>query len=276
MKATCIFLFICLATNLFAAKVDTIEVHSASMDKMIKNVVITPSQQSKKKQKHPLLFLLHGAGGNYSTWIKSVPELKKYADQYGVIIVCPDGKSTSWYFDSPIDKTMRYKTYINKELYSHIINHYPIHPSKKMHAISGLSMGGHGAMYAAIHFPKQWGVAGCLSGGVDFRPFPDSWGIKTQLGNYAENKAEWDKQVVINLVDKIKPNTLKITIDCGVGDFFLAGNRALHTKLQALNIPHDYSERPGNHNWTYWRNAIKYQMIFFDDCFKASGYKVAK
>ena len=272
MKAISTLLLICLATNLFAAKVDTIEVYSTSMDKMIKNVVITPSKQHKKKQQYPLLFLLHGAGGDYSVWIKSVPELEKYADQYGIIIVCPDGKSTSWYFDSPIDPTMRYKTYINKELYTHITTHYPIHPAAKMHAISGLSMGGHGAMYAAIHFPKQWGVAGCLSGGVDFRPFPDSWEIKKRLGNYAENKAEWDKQVVINLVDRIKPNTLKITIDCGVGDFFLAGNRALHTKLQALNIPHDYSERPGNHNWTYWRNAIKYQMIFFDTCFKASGY----
>jgi S-formylglutathione hydrolase FrmB len=274
MKTTIALLLTCIATNLFAAKVDTIEVYSSSMDKKIKNVVITPTQTLDKGQNYPLLFLLHGAGGNYSSWIKSAPEIKKYADQYGIVIVCPDGETTSWYFDSPIDPKMQYRTYINKELYTHILSHYPIHTSAKMHAISGLSMGGHGAMYSAIHYPTQWGAAGCISGGVDFRPFPNSWEIKKRLGSYDKNKAEWDKQVVINLVDKIKPNELQITIDCGVGDFFLKGNRALHNKLQELNIPHDYSERPGKHNWKYWRNAIKYQMIFFENYFKASDCKI--
>ena len=267
-------LFLLFITSLaYSAKVDTVSVFSKSMNRMIKNVVIMPDDFKDGEQSYSLLFLLHGAGDDYSGWLKKVPAVASYADKYNVLIVCPDGAKTSWYFDSPIDPTMRFETYINKELYGHIVNNYPVSKSPKRHAITGNSMGGHGAMYSAIRHPENWAVVGCLSGGVDFRPFPNGWDIKKRLGNYTENKAEWDKQVVINLVDKIKPNTLKITIDCGVGDFFLAGNRALHTKLQALNISHDYTERPGNHNWIYWRNAIKYQMIFFDDCFYASGYE---
>jgi enterochelin esterase-like enzyme len=40
-------------------------------------------------------------------------------------------------------------------------------------------------------------------------------------------------------------------------------NRAMHDKLLKLKIPHDYTERPGKHDWLYWSNAVDYQMLFF-------------
>ena len=56
-------------------------------------------------------------------------------------------------------------------------------------------------------------------------------------------------------------------IDCGTEDFFYQVNCNLHNKLMEAGIPHDFYVRPGVHNWDYWRNSIKYQMLFFSDYF---------
>ena len=56
--------------------------------------------------------LLHGYSGNYATWAKSFKELKKQVDQYDFIVIGVDGNYSSWYFDSPIDPTFKYETYI--------------------------------------------------------------------------------------------------------------------------------------------------------------------
>ena len=71
----------------------------------------------------------------------------------------------------------------------------------------------------------------------------------------------------MNLVDSLQNGELKIIFDCGVNDFFIEVNRNLHQKLLERKIDHDYAERPGEHNWNYWNNSIKYQMLFFRQFF---------
>ncbi|MEE9361188.1 MAG: hypothetical protein V3U92_01165 [Cellulophaga sp.] len=66
----------------------------------------------------------------------------------------------------------------------------------------------------------------------------------------------------------LKGNDLKLIFDCGIDDFFYNANQRMHAKLLERNIPHDYTERPGNHNWNYWENAIEYQILFFSKFFK--------
>jgi S-formylglutathione hydrolase FrmB len=61
-------------------------------------------------------------------------------------------------------------------------------------------------------------------------------------------------------------------IDCGVADFFIEINRDLHRRLLKEDVPHDYVERPGAHNWMYWDNAIKYQVLFFSEFFKKTKH----
>jgi len=65
----------------------------------------------------------------------------------------------------------------------------------------------------------------------------------------------------------IRPNTLRLVIDCGTEDFFFKVNENLHQQLLYRNIPHDYIVRPGNHTWPYWTNAVKYQLLFMRDFF---------
>ena len=237
------------------------------MQKTIPNIVITPGTH-KKGMKFPVLYLLHGAYGNYTNWPSMVPELQKYVDDYQFIIVCPDGNPFSWYFDSPIDSTYRYETYISKELVSTIDKKYNTIASKKGRAITGLSMGGHGAFYLTFKHPDIFGAAGSMSGGMDLVKFTENWNIAKRLGDYKNHSENWKNNTIINMVNLIEGKSIPLIFDCGVDDLFHEVNKDLHKKLLQLNIPHDYSERPGKHNWDYWKNAIKYHLVFFNTFFK--------
>ena len=262
-KLLCSCLFITIIFLADAATVDTVIIHSQSMHKDVKCVVITPANYQSDTAHLPVLYLLHGYNGNYRDWVSKAPDLLKTIDENGFIVVCPDGGFGSWYFDSPVDTGMKYETNVALEIPAYIDAHYRTIASRSARAISGLSMGGHGALYLAIKHRDIFGAAGSMSGGVDFRPFPDNWDIKKYLGEYTSHKDVWDKNVVVNLIDFLQNDDLKIIVDCGVKDFFIQVNRNLHQKLLDKNIAHDYTERPGEHNWPYWNNAVKYQLLFF-------------
>lgn len=261
------FLFVLLfSLSAFSAKVDTISVFSASMNKHIKAVVISPANSDKKTL--ATLYLLHGYSGDYSNWIEKVPFIKTLVDRYNYMVVCPDGGYGSWYWDSPIDKSYRYETFITKELIATIESTYNVCKGREGRAITGLSMGGHGALYLAIKHQDVFGAVGSTAGGVDIRPFPNNWEISKRLGAYADNRSLWESYTVANMLHLIKPNSLKIFIDCGYDDFFYTVNESLHDDLIYLNISHVYLNLPGKHNWEYWSESIAYQMVFFDQFFR--------
>lgn len=264
------FLLVLSSINLSAYQVDTLIVNSKSMNKFIPNIVVLPTNYTTQQEGFPVLYLLHGAGGDYKDWLTKVPKLEEYANIFNMIIVCPDGGSTSWYLDSSIDKTMKYETYISKELVKTIDAKYNTIKKSSSRAITGLSMGGHGAFYLSFKNQDIYGAAGSMSGGLDFRPFPNNWDLHKRLGHYSEYKNEWEENTVINMVFLLKGNNLRLIFDCGLDDFFYDGNKRLHEKLIERNIPHDYIERPGKHNWNYWSNSLKYQLLYFDDFFKSS------
>ncbi|WP_339739034.1 alpha/beta hydrolase family protein [uncultured Sunxiuqinia sp.] len=264
-------LFLFSISGIFAAQVDTLRVESQVMKKNISNVVIVPESYQEGTENLPVVYLLHGATGDYRDWVSKVPAVKAYADHYRLMIVCPDGGFTSWYFDSPVDEAMQYETYVSRELVQAIDQQYRTIPSPEGRAITGLSMGGHGAFYLAFRHPEVWGAAGSMSGGLDIRPFPNNWDIAKRLGTYAENKTNWEENTVINLVYLLDGRNLKLIFDCGVNDFFYDVNKRMHEKLLERNIPHEYVERPGAHNWEYWTNAVKYHVLFFHDFFESSN-----
>ncbi|GAB3024717.1 alpha/beta hydrolase family protein [Niabella terrae] len=254
-----------------ASKVDTVLTHSPSMNKDIKAVIITPDNYDKSKQ-YPVVYLLHGYSGNYANWSKSAAVVQA-PDLYELIIVCPDGGFGSWYWDSPVDPAFKYETYVSKELVDWVDARYATIKNARGRAITGLSMGGHGGLYLGIKHPDIFGACGSMSGGVDIRPFPNNWDMSKRLGKYAEYPERWEKNTVINLVHLIEPNTLKIIIDCGTSDFFYQVNQELHEKLLLRNIPHDYITRPGGHTWSYWQNAVKYQLLFMNNFFTTKDTK---
>ena len=265
---------ICLLGVIFAAqaaRLDTVMVKSPSMNKEVQVLYVVPDKAlGKSPQACPVIYLLHGYGGNTWTWIGIKPNLPQIADEKGIIFACPDGKN-SWYWDCPRDSSYRYETFVSSELIDYTDTHYATVADRKGRAITGLSMGGHGALWNAFRHKDVFGAAGSTSGGVDIRPFPTNWEMSRQLGEYAANKAVWDAHTVINQLDKIGRGDLAIIVDCGESDFFLEVNKDLHKRLLARGIDHDFITRPGVHDGRYWNNSIDYQILFFDKFFKRSS-----
>lgn len=268
-----LLLLLCLTVfvvNVKAAKVDTVETYSDAMKKKIKAVVVTPDNYAAGTQ-YPVVYLLHGAGGNFSDWVKKGGKVADNADLYNIIIVGVDGGVTSWYWDSPVDPTYKYETYITKELIPFIDKSYKTIKNRNGRAITGLSMGGHGGLYLGIRHQDIFGAAGSMSGGVDIRPFPKNWDMAKRLGDYATNPDNWEKYTVTNQLHLLTPNSLAIIFDCGTEDFFYKVNTELHDKMVERNIAHDFIVRPGAHNWQYWSNAVNYELLYFSTFFKKNN-----
>lgn len=253
---------------------DTIEVMSQAMGRNIKNVVIKPDCYDNDRR-FPVLYLLHGAYGCYNDWSRKA-RLDSLANVYSLIIVCPDGQD-SWYFDSPVDPTMQFETYVSRELVAYIDSHYRTHANRFMRAITGLSMGGHGALFLAFRHPDVFWSCGSMSGNMDITQYPDSWHIKDRLGARDDNMQRWRDHAVCNLVDQVKNCPLQpaqnIIIDDGLNDIFIKNNIALHDQLVEAGIDHDFTVRPGRHSWDYWVNSLDYHMMFFAKAF-ARGEKL--
>ena len=261
--------WIVLAGSVRAAQVDSIAIFSNSMHHTIKTVVITPSNYLKEKMKNfPVVYMLHGAGGSYSNWIKYVPHIQKLADDFQMILVCPDGASTSWYFDSPIDSSFRYETFVGTEVPQYIDANYRTIADRKARAIMGLSMGGHGSLFLGFRHSDIFSACGSTSGALHVSVITKGYGVELRLGDTAVNRKYWHDWSVLNVIDQYPKDSLAIIMDCGTEDRVLMMNRMVHEKMLKLKIPHDYIERPGEHNWKYWNNSVDYQLFYFYKYFR--------
>ncbi|GGG23323.1 esterase [Pontibacter amylolyticus] len=263
---------LCLCLYLFTAqaKVDTLVIQSPSMQKTLKAGVVTPEGYQKKKSgPYPVLYLLHGYSGNFSNWLKVPPQkdlLQTLADKYQLIIVTPDGGFSSWYYDSPVDKSSQYETFITQELRQEIERRYKAIPERSGRFISGLSMGGHGALYLSARNPELYLAAGSMSGALNVSRSESERllkSIEAVLGPKEENLERFRQNSVVHMVPQLKQSGVHLIIDCGVADMLVEDNRELHRRLVYEKVPHEYIERPGAHTWAYWGNALEYHLLFF-------------
>lgn len=244
-----------------AAKVDTLSIESPFLSSPESVIVISP-KMTQGHTNFPTVYLLNGFGGDHTSWLKIRPDLPEIADRLGLVMVMPDGRD-SWYWDSPINPELQMESFFVNTLVPFIDTHYPTRAVKEQRAITGLSMGGQGAMYLSMRHPDIWGNAGSTSGGLDIRPFNQRWKMKESLGDISTNADAWESHTPINLVGSLVPGSLNIIFDCGEDDFFAGVNEAFHNALKSQGVAHDYIQRPGNHTMTYWNNSIPYQLYFF-------------
>ncbi|GAB4035416.1 alpha/beta hydrolase [Spirosoma gilvum] len=278
------FSFLTLPLLGFSAKVDTLDVPSAAMNRAMRAAVVLPESYANSKMPYPVLYLLHGGGGQFSDWLKQTPDkmlIHKLADQYNLIIVMPEGDRLSGYLDSPTQKDNLFETYLTKEVIGKIDNTYRTIRDSKGRVITGLSMGGHGALYLATRHPELYCAAGSMSGAVDLNY--KTWridptfekrveeGFSRILGPIGSTPDNYAANSVVYMTDKMKANGQKIIIDCGVDDFLIEPNRELHRRLVYSKVEHDYTEHPGGHTWEYWQNSLPYHLLFFQKVLKANG-----
>lgn len=246
-------------------------VYSKKMGTDISAIIILPKDYDKNsKKKYCVVYLLNGHGANERTFLGIKPNLPDLATDNQVIFVCPDGKN-SWYWDSPINSKSQFDTFISKELVKYVDSHYKTVPNSTGRAITGFSMGGYGALWLTMNHPNVFGAAGSMSGAADIRPFPKNWNMKDYLGEYSLNKSVWDNHTIITQVERLRPVSSKLIIDCGQGDFFLDVNEKLHKLLIDNKINHIYKTSPGTHNFDYWRNAMDPQLDFFFEFFLSAN-----
>ena len=217
-------------------------------------------QNYQQKDKLPVLFLLHGYSGNYKQWNK-IMDAQKYANDYGLIIVCPDGLFSSWYINSPVKSDMQFESFFFDELFPDIKSKYKMDASNVF--ISGLSMGGHGALYLFIKHPELFKSAGSTSGGIQLSDGFGKYGLGEILGNPPATSELWQKYSVTSLIDQLKGNKKPFIFDCGSDDFFYKSNNALKQKCDELKLNATYISQPGAHNGAYWTKSIKQQVEFF-------------
>jgi enterochelin esterase-like enzyme len=227
----------------------------------------------------PVFYLLHGLGGDENSWISdfSVDRIADSLIQAGaippVIIVMPDGRRS--YYINDYCNGLPYETVFIGEFIPFIDSTYKTKDSKPYRAIGGLSMGGFGALVSAFRHPEYFSAVVALSAAVRtdsmiinekaekyntvFRPvFGDS------IQQYKKVTRHWMENNPLYLTER-QPDTLKSVfwfIDCGLYDYLLPGNEALHDLFVRYRIPHEYHVRPGNHDRLYWNSALIPALLF--------------
>lgn len=245
-----------------SSRADTLSFYSNTLTKIVKVIVYRPGISLGEDAEHcPVVYLLHGAYGDYRQWPTLRPDLNLLADRYEVFFVCPDA-GNSWYIDSPVIADSKYETFIISDLVSYIDRKYPTKPYKSGRAITGLSMGGHGAMYLAMRHSDMFGAAGSMSGALDYRPYEVLDHMMVPLLGPKTNTNNWNNYTAIAQIGRIKDGDLALILDCGTEDFILQSTKDFHQALDAAGIKHNYDLRPGSHENAFWRDALDYHLRF--------------
>ena len=278
-----LFLLLLLFPSILVAqgRVDTIAVYSPSMKKTLKAAISFPSGYENGEGRYPVVYLLHGGSGAFSDWHQKVTEkgiVNQMAEEHKVLIVTPGVGPASYYYDSPLLDTVRYETYMIQELIPFIDKNYQTLAQKESRAITGLSMGGHGAITLAAKHPTLFIAAGSMSGvmnidtdlwkvGEDFRSVRKKGQIE-MLGPINYQGPLFNPYTAVGLVDQLKSQKVSLIIDCGVDDFLIETNRQMHSLLMEKKVAHEYIERPGAHTWNYWTEALPVQFFFLSKSLK--------
>lgn len=267
MKLTIGILMLLISYILLPFNVQVERIPSAAMGRTFNATVITPKNYGKTSKKYSVVYILHGWLNDYDS-VNYHTDIGKLSDEYNFIIVMPDGNLNKWYFDSKIDPEIKFGTYVGKEVPEYIDKKFRTMKKRSARAISGYSMGGFGAFNAVFNYPETFGSVGSMSGAVDIRGYDNKWNLRKVFGSYEDNKELWDSTAVKNNFDKLTDRKFNIIISCGNSDFFIGVNRELHEKMSEADIKHTYIESPGGHNWDYWREEIKFQLLFFSNRLK--------
>ncbi len=225
--------------------------------------VFTPTDYEFNPAKtYPLIYLLHGWSGSYHQW-DDIMDCQIYADQYGFIIVCPDGLYDSWYINSPALKESQYADFFFMDLFPFITKSYRI--DSKNVFITGLSMGGHGALYLFEQKPELFRSAGSISGVLDLTNSRDNYRISEYLGLKNDNSDLNTLQSfsVVGNIDKITQSGKEIIFSCGTSDPFYSVNNEFRAKCDETSTPATYISNPGTHNYPYWKANIGSHFEFF-------------
>ncbi len=213
--------------------------------------------------KFQVLYLLHGAYGDYTDWMR-LTSIEKYAQEHKLAVVMPSA-SNSFYQD--MQKGSAYLTYLTEELPQFVNKLFPISKKRENTFVAGLSMGGYGAVKLAMEKPEQYVACASLSGAVDLCMVRDQIASGEIGGPFrwddifgnAETIEGTDADLFALIEKRQKENASlpKIFMSCGTEDFIYPVNQRAKSRLEKMGVDLTYEEYPGIHDWDYWEFHIQ-------------------
>ncbi len=256
------------------------------LDYAVDYAVYLPPGYEDSERSYPVVYLLHGFTDEEWAWIQ-FGEVQMAADRAiaerkipPMIIVMPDGGVT-WYVNDYAGEELWADMFI-EEFIPFIEESYRIRIQKEFRAISGLSMGGWGALHFAMNYPDLFVASAPFSAGIHTddelinmdpdryeRVFGELFGNnlqgKKRLSNHYK---QYNPLHLAKSLPEDRLQSVRWYIDCGDDDFLAAGNSELHVTFLKRGIPHEYRVRDGAHNWTYWRTGIADALEFIGQSFR--------
>ncbi len=230
-------------------------------------LVFTPKGYNPLGSCHtPALFLLHGWSGAYSDWHRKA-DIQKFSDKYGFIIITPDGFYNSWYLNNIDKEKMQWRSFFDNELYPLIIKRYNLNSANTF--ITGLSMGGHGAINIFIDDPSRFKAAGSMSGVLNLHDSNSRLKenqISEVLGPYNNTNHHFDDESAINRLELLKGSkgsNKMLIISCGTQDYLAKSSYDFSEECNRLDIPNTLIISPGVHSWDYWIFALDLHLFLF-------------
>ena len=240
--------------------------------------VILPSDyDANKTSDYPALYFLHGLGGNEQLLLNSggLNMIQDLRDQKRIgefLIVAPDA-GRSFYINSR-DGKVRYEDFFVREFLPYIESHYRVRAERKARGISGVSMGGYGALRLALRYPELFAAVSAHSAAL-IETLPNIKVSRDQAMAVAEvlgkafgspvDAAFWQRESPFTIVkDGPRPAGLRIYFDCGTDDEFgfNKGNTQFDQLLTARGIPHEFHLYPGGHDWDYFAEHLAASFEF--------------
>ena len=232
--------------NISHGKIDSILYPSKTVGNERKALIYTPPGYDKKK-KYPVLYLLHGIGGDQYEWFRHgqpniiLDNLYAQGKLTPMIVVLPNGRAMK--DDRAIgnvmdkDKVEAFSTFekdLLQDLIPYIQKHFSTYTDAKHRALAGLSMGGGQSLNFGL-------------GNLNYF----SW-----IGGFSSAPNTKEPQLLLTSPAKAKSSLQLLWISCGDKDNLIYITTRTHDYLQENNIPHIYYIEPGYHDFKVWKNDL--------------------
>ena len=233
-------------TGIATGKIDTISYASKTVGNTRKALIYTPPGFSKEK-KYPVLYLLHGIGGDEKEWLKGANPQVILDNLYGenrlepMLVVMPNGRAMkndraegNIFAPDKIEAFSRFEKDLLNDLIPFIEKNYPVLTDRENRAIAGLSMGGGQSLNFGLGNLDKFAWVGAFSA--------------------APNTKE--PEVLLPNPQKAKEKLELLFISCGDKDDLINVSQRTHNYLFQKGVPHIYYLEPGGHDFKVWKNGL--------------------
>jgi S-formylglutathione hydrolase FrmB len=284
-----LFLLIAPAFAVAQSRIDCSALNSHILKQVVHYCVYIPAgydagAKQNSPKRYPVLYFLHGLGDNEQTLFNSggwtlLEDLRNQHKMGDFLIVAPEGRR-SFYINSA-DGSVRFNDFFLQEFLPYIEGKYRVRPGRAGRAISGISMGGYGALRFAFAHPELFSSVSAQSAALIIespqtldsasRSGAPLAGVLAAVFGRPINVPHWNENSPFVLAKKnvVALRKQAIYFNCGQDDNygFEKGAAALHEELQKEGVQHEYHAYPGDHSLTYFLSHFAEVMEFHSRAF---------